>query len=189
MMTNTYLEKKKNKRILTACIGQCVHVAGTYNFIQISKQLGYNNLFLGPATPISIVIDQIKKYDPNIVGLSYRLTADTVRPLLNEFFKSFIKLEKKPKKLFFAGTPEVVEIARKYEGIDEYFVGGESKFELISILRNEKEKSESKTEIPMDIISRIQWKKPYPVIRAHFGLPNFNETIEGIKKIAKAKKY
>ncbi|MBA7578797.1 hypothetical protein ES708_20662 [subsurface metagenome] len=54
-------------------------------------------------------------------------------------------------------------------------------------MRNEKVKSESKTEIPMDIISRIQWKKPYPVIRAHFGLPNFNETIEGIKKIAKAK--
>ena len=186
-MNNTYLERKKNKRILTACIGQCVHVAGTYNFIQISKQLGYNNIFLGPATPISIVIDQIKKYEPLIVGLSYRLTAKTVRPLLNEFFKNFLRLEKKPKKLFFAGTPEVVEIARKYEEFDEYFVGGESKFELISILRNEKVKSESKTEIPMGIISRIQWKKPYPLIRAHFGLPNFNETIEGIKKIAKAK--
>ncbi|MHA1670192.1 MAG: methionine synthase [Promethearchaeota archaeon] len=187
-ISNNYIEKKKKKkRILTACIGQCVHVAGTYNFIQISKQLGYNNIFLGSAIPISIVIDNIKKYEPDIVGLSYRLTADTVRPLLTEFFKKLIKLKKKPKTLFFAGTPEVVEIARSFEGFDEYFVGGESKFELISILRNEKVKPESKIKIPMDIISRMQWKKPYPIIRAHFGLPNFNETLEGIKKIAKAK--
>ena len=39
---------------------------------------------------------------------------------------------------------------------------------------------------PMDLISRINWKKPYPVIRAHFGLSNLIDTIKGIKKLAVA---
>ncbi|MEJ2252668.1 MAG: methionine synthase, partial [Candidatus Lokiarchaeota archaeon] len=36
----------------------------------------------------------------------------------------------------------------------------------------------------MDLISRIEWKKPYPLLRAHFGLSNLNDTIKGVKKLA-----
>jgi hypothetical protein len=39
----------------------------------------------------------------------------------------------------------------------------------------------------MDFINRIKWKKPFPIIRAHFGLPNLDDTIHGIKKISNAK--
>ena len=39
----------------------------------------------------------------------------------------------------------------------------------------------------MDLISRIQWKKPYPIIRAHFGLSDYKKTLNGIKRIANAK--
>ena len=44
---------KSVKRILTACLGQCVHVAGIYNFFTIANQLGYKCKFLGPATPVA----------------------------------------------------------------------------------------------------------------------------------------
>jgi len=178
----------KTKRILlAACIGQCVHVAGSYNFMQIAKQLGYKTIFMGPATPILDVIDQIKKLKPEMVGLSYRLTPKTVLPLLEAFFLHYNKLSKKPDKLIFAGTPETVEIAKKAGDFDHYFIGGEPKYEIISILRNNKESSKEEFKPPMELISRINWKKPYPILRAHFGLSNLSETVEGIKEIAKAK--
>ncbi|MHA1641457.1 MAG: methionine synthase [Promethearchaeota archaeon] len=177
----------ENEKILLACIGQCVHVAGTYNFMQIAQELGFNCKFLGPATPISTVISEIEKEKPFIVGLSYRLTPETVIPLLDEFFEEYDKLSYKPKKIFFASTPDVVKIAKKYSRIDEFFVGGESNFDIITILRGEKDNKGNLQDLPMDLISRIEWKKPYPIIRAHFGLPNLTDTIEGIKKIAESK--
>ena len=175
---------KNKKRILTACIGQCVHVAGPSNFINIATQLGYECKFLGPATPISKLINEIQIYKPDIVGLSYRLTPLTVIPLLKNFFKNFEKIKNKPGKLYFAGTSEVINVAKEFNKFDEYFIGGESKHRVISILKGEKQNLKRKLEIPMDLISRIKWKKPYPIIRAHFGLPNFKDTVEGIKIIS-----
>jgi len=174
----------KKKEILMACLGQCVHVAGVYNFMNIADHLGYNCKFIGPATNISKIINSIKVIKPHIVGLSYRLTPMTVKPLLNKFFEQYNKLNLKPKKLFFAGTPKVVEVAKKFNKFDEYFIGGESKFKIISILKFDNNESKSRGDIPMDVIARIQWKKPYPIIRAHFGLSNIYDTVEGIKKIS-----
>jgi hypothetical protein len=173
--------------ILTACIGQCVHVAGSYNFMLIARQLGYKTIFIGPATPISTLIEKINKVKPEMVGLSYRLTPKTVKPLLQKFFQQYSVIEEKPNKLIFAGTPEVVKVAKTCGIFDYYFVGGEPKWEILSILRNKSNYSEDAFQPPMDIISRIRWKKPFPIIRAHFGLPNLSDTIEGIQEIAKSK--
>ena len=82
--SNQNLKNQKGNKILTACIGQCVHVAGTYNFVNIATQLGFNCLFLGPATPISEIINNIRSYKPNILGLSYRLTPSTIKPILEK---------------------------------------------------------------------------------------------------------
>ncbi len=185
-LDNYVIKKIIKKKVLTACIGQCVHVAGIHNFINIAQKLGYNCVFLVPLTSISEIINQIQKIEPNIVGLSYRLTPSTIRPLLEKFFKQYEKLEKIPERLFFAGTPEVVKVAKEFKEFDEYFIGGESKFKLISILKNDHIDSQDKSKIPMDLISRIEWKKPYPIIRTHFGLPSFQETVKGIKTIANA---
>ncbi|MFX1256787.1 MAG: methionine synthase [Promethearchaeota archaeon] len=183
---NSNRKKIKKKQILTACLGQCVHIAGIYNFINIANKLGYDCIFLGPATPISKIINKIRKIKPEIVGVSYRLTPATVIPLLVEFFKMYSEIKYKPERLFFAGTPEVVKFAKKYYLFDEYFVGGESKYNIISVLRCDKTLKCKKEQIPTNLISRIEWKKPYPIIRAHFGLPNLEETIKGIKKLAES---
>jgi glutamate mutase epsilon subunit len=177
---------RKNKKILIACIGQCVHVAGAYNFMGIATQLGYECKFLGPATPIWKLISEIQIYNPEIMGLSYRLTPSTVKPLLENFFKNFEKIENKPNKLYFAGTSEVINVVKEFNKFDEYFIGGESKHQIISILKDEEQNLKRKSKIPMDLISRIEWKKPYPIIRAHFGLSDFEETVKGIQKIANA---
>lgn len=154
--------------------------------MSIAIQLGYECKFLGPATKIRKVISEIQDYNPEIVGLSYRLTPSTVKPLLKNFLKNFEKIENKPGKLYFAGTSEVINIVKKFNKFDEYFIGGESKHRIISILKDEKQNFKGNLEIPMDLISRIEWKKPYPIIRTHFGLSNFEETVRGIQKIANA---
>ncbi|MHA1291884.1 MAG: methionine synthase [Promethearchaeota archaeon] len=179
-------KRKKEKVLVIGCIGQCVHVAGAYNFMNLATQIGYKCIFLGPATQINTIIGEIEKTNPEIVGLSYRLTPSTVNPLLNEFIKSFNKLPLKPKRVFFAGTPQVVEEAKKYDFFDQFFIGGESHYQILSILKGENQKQTDKCNIPMDLISRIKWKEPYPVLRAHFGLSNLEDTIKGIRELAKA---
>ncbi len=183
---NNGFKTLKGKIILTASIGQCVHVAGAYNFMNIASQLGFKCIFLGPATPNSIIIEKIRSIKPNIVGFSYRLTPSTLKPILRKFKKKYINVDEKPQRLFFAGTPQNVEIAKEFDLFDEYFVGGESKYKIISILRRERSDSEKIIKIPIELIPRIKWKKPYPIIRAHFGLENLEETLNGIKKLANA---
>ncbi len=183
---NNSIKKQEVKKILTACIGQCVHVAGSHNFMNIASQLGFECIFLGPATPHSEIINKLKMIKPDILGLSYRLTPSTLKPLLQKFLEEYEKLTHKPKQLLFAGTPGAVKVAKEFSIFNEYFIGGESKYKIISLLRKDLANSEEKTQIPMDLITRIKWKKPYPVIRAHFGLPSLKDTINGIKKIAEA---
>ena len=186
MMIDKYMINGNKKIILTACLGQCVHVAGVYNFMNIAKQIGYTCKFLGPANNTINIINAIKIYKPYIVGLSYRLTSSTVRPLLIDFFKNYKKIKEKPNKLFFAGTPKVVKIAEEFKEFEELFIGGEPRFKIISLLGEEKNNAKKRLDIPMDLISRINWKKPFPLLRAHFGLPTLEETVKGIKKISKA---
>lgn len=180
---NTY-RKQHEKKILTACLGQCVHIAGVHNFMDIATQLGFECLFLGPATKIPAIIKIIKKFNPSILGLSYRLTPSTLKPILKELKVCYKKLDQKPQRLFFAGTPETVKVAKEFNLFHEFFIGGESKYRIISTLRNDLVENEKKGTIPRDLISRIKWKKPFPVIRAHFGLPILKDTVKGIKKIA-----
>ncbi|MFX0040394.1 MAG: methionine synthase [Promethearchaeota archaeon] len=183
---NNRIKKQEVKRILTACIGQCVHVAGIHNFMNIASQLGFKCIFLGPATPHSKIVNKLKIIRPNILGLSYRLTPSTLKPLLQKFSEEYEKLTYKPKQLLFAGTPGGVKVAKEYGIFNEYFIGGESKYKIISILRKDLVSSEEKAKIPKDLIARIKWKKPYPVLRAHFGLPSLKDTLKGITKIADA---
>ncbi len=176
----------KEKVIMTASLGQCVHVAGIYNFMEIAQQFGYKCHFIGPNLSIKKIIKKIIQIKPEIIGLSYRLTAENVNPLLDKFFKEYDKIEYKAERLFFAGTPDVVKYAKSTKRFNKYFIGGESKYKIISILREDKHAIKSGFTIPKDLISRIEWKKPYPVIRAHFGLPSLEDTIKGIEKISKS---
>ena len=89
--------------------------------------------------------------------------------------------------MFFAGTQKVVKVAQKFDIFDEFFIGGETRYEILSILKKENTLISDKFTIPMNLIERIEWKKPYPIIRAHFGLPNFKETLKGIKILAESK--
>lgn len=175
-----------NKIIIGAAIGNCVHVAGVLHFIQLAEEEGYKSVFLGPAVEIDTLIENINKYDPDMVGISYRLTADNAELLLNELVRKVNKIEFENRVWVFGGTKPVADIANKYN-IFKYISDGSDDIDdsLAFLRRGEKKTKEIYHE--HDIINRINSKYPYPVLRHHFGRPSYNETLEGISKIAESK--
>ena len=173
------------KKILGASIGNCVHVAGVYHFLQLAEKEGYECTFLGPAVSIDYLFDEISKIRPDIIGISYRLTPSNVIPLLDEVAKRAGQLDYKPQ-WSFGGTKPVADIARKYNMFDYISDGFDEISDSIRFLRGEKQE-ESEQGYGATLIERIKKNTPYPLLRHHFGLPSVEETAEGIEKIAKSK--
>jgi len=164
-----------------------VHVAGVIHFLSLAQDEGYDTVFLGPAVRTDVLFEAIKLNSPRYVAVGYRLTAENFEKLLPEIINLNKKLEKKPLWVF-GGTPPVAEIAEKSGFFDVVFDGTEDIDDCISFLRTGIYSKDTNIEhYAQDIVSRIEQKKPYPLLRHHFGLPSYEETKKGIETIAKAK--
>lgn len=178
----------KNRIVLGCSLGECVHVAGIQNFLKLSADCGYKTIFLGPAISIEDLIDAIKETDPVFVGVSYRLSPETADSLIDLFIDSLYETGLADKSQYlFAGTPPVAKIAQEKEFFTAVFSGLESIEDLLFILKGKEVGEQGDIDYPQNLIERIANKKPYPVIRHHFGLPSMDETIKGIKDISQAK--
>ncbi|MFH1825656.1 MAG: cobalamin B12-binding domain-containing protein [Candidatus Firestonebacteria bacterium] len=173
----------KDKIILGATIGNCVHVAGILNFLQLAETEGCKTIFLGNAITINNLIISIKKIKPDIVAISYRLTPESAQKIFNE-------LKKKAKGLktefIFGGTKPVAEIAAKTGIFSKVFTGEESIQEIKNYLRGVKDDKKGKY-FADNLVDRINALYPYPLIRHHYGRPTLKETIKGAKLIAESK--
>lgn len=174
------------KIILGAVVGSCVHVAGIINFLNIAKRAGFETVFLGSAVNISRLEDEIAKRSPDIVGISYRLSPESSIKLFEEFNKRIAKKFKNT--TFILGTTKPVADTLENSGLlkifDRVFTGGESIQDIKNYLKGTKLKDFKDKIPPQNLMERIEYKKPYPVLRHHFGRPSLDETIEGIKKIS-----
>jgi len=172
------------KKILGACVGSCVHVAGILNFLNLSGKHGYRTIFLGSACTIDKLKKDIEKYSPDIVAISYRLSPESALPIFEELKKKIIDKSPAVKREFIlGGTKPVAEVAKKLGIFDVIFTGEESIEEIENYLG--KKKVFARSEIPpQNILERIKYSKPFPVIRHHFGRPTMNETVKGIKKVS-----
>jgi len=74
----------KSLRILGACLGKCIHVAGILKFLRLAETLGCGTDFMGPAVPIERLVSRIHEIKPDLVVVSYRLTPDSARELFSE---------------------------------------------------------------------------------------------------------
>src|SRR5258708_10402474 len=74
----------KEKLIVGAAIGDCVHVAGVVNFLNLAEELGYETICLGPAVSVDVLLEKVAALDPARVAVGYRLTPDNCRRLLAE---------------------------------------------------------------------------------------------------------
>ena len=173
------------KKALGASIGNCVHVAGVYHFLQLAEKEGYDCIFMGPAVSVDRLFEEIIKEKPDLIGISYRLTPANVVPLLNEIKARSEKLDYKPI-WSFGGTKPVADIAKKY-GMFSFISDGYDEInDSIRFLRGEKAE-ENEHAYGANLIDRINKNSPYPLLRHHFGLPTVESTRKGIEEISKAK--
>ncbi|MBU5293911.1 cobalamin B12-binding domain-containing protein [Anaerosalibacter bizertensis] len=172
------------KRIIAGTIGNCVHVAGTMNFLTLAEKEGYETEFLGIALSIDKVIEKILELNPDIVALSYRLTPEPLEEILIELKEKIERQNINNVKWMFGGTEPTAKIAEKSGIFHKIFYGTEDIDEVIAYLKG---KDYKKQEFyPKDLITRINSKYPYPILRHHLGLPSLEKTTEAIEKIAKA---
>jgi methylmalonyl-CoA mutase cobalamin-binding subunit len=178
--------KETQKTVVAAALGECVHVAGVMNFLRLAEAAGWRTVFLGPAVPIEDVLIAVRREKANLVGVSYRLTPETGERLLGEFAEAADDLHANGVRFAFGGTPPVAERAKALQFFERVFDGSEPVESVLSYLKHQTTSGEQKEEFPQTTIERIRWKSPYPILRHHFGLPNMEDTLAGIEKIADA---
>lgn len=175
------------KTVIAAAIGECVHVAGITHFLRLAEQAGWHPIFLGPAVSIDELLAAAERENAKLVGVSYRLTPETGERLLGELAEAADHLRDKGVHFVFGGTPPVAERAGKLGFFDGVFDGSQPAEELLAYLKGESYTPEDPHSYPSSAVARIKWKSPYPILRHHFGLPDYDATLKGIEKIAEAR--
>jgi len=182
------------KTIVAAALGECVHVAGTLNFLRLAEAAGWRTIFLGPAVPVEDVLEAARREiaggsaEPAelLVGVSYRLTPETGERLLGQFAEAADDLRTAGVRFAFGGTPPVAERARAMGFFERVFEGGEPAETVLAYLKGQPQGTLTEAAFPQTTVERIAWKAPFPILRHHFGLPTVEATREGIARIADA---
>ena len=175
------------KTVIAGALGECVHVAGVMNFLNLAEIAGWRTVFLGPAVPVEEFLRAAREEGADLVGASYRLTPETGERLLGEFAEAADELRAQGVRFVFGGTPPVAQRARMLGFFERAFDGSEAPEEVLAFLRGESAEPGSPTYYPQTTLERIAWKTPYPLLRHHFGLPTMTATLEGIAQIAEAR--
>ncbi len=177
---------ERKRKILGAPLGNDVHVAGILSFLRLAEDQGYHTEFLGPAAGTAGIINACMEYRPHILAVSYRLTPEVVPGLIKELTDAMQEAGVGDIELVFGGTAPVARAAEATGAFRAVFSGLEGPEEVIAYLQG-RDSAEENQRYPGELIPRMQSKRPYPLLRHHFGLPEMQATIDGIKKIADAK--
>ncbi|NLV88665.1 MAG: cobalamin B12-binding domain-containing protein [Tissierellia bacterium] len=173
------------KKIIAGTLGNCVHVAGIMNYLNLAESEKYETEFIGIGKPVDELIQIIKEKKPDIVALSYRLTPEPLNKILEELKEKIEEHNLQNLTYIFGGTEPTVQVAKKWGIFEKTFDGSEDIDEVIAYLKGKDYSLEE--SYPKDLISRIKSKYPYPILRHHLGLPTIEETVEAIEKVAEAK--
>ncbi|MSU01494.1 cobalamin B12-binding domain-containing protein [Tissierella pigra] len=173
------------KKIIAGTLGNCVHVAGIMNYLNLADQEKYYTDFIGIGKSVDEIINLINEKKPDIVALSYRLTPEPLYQILEELKEKIIENNIKDIIWLFGGTEPTSLVAKEYEIFHKVFDGSEDIDEVIAYLKGQDLSKEE--SYPKDLINRIKSKYPYPILRHHLGLPTIEETIESIEKVSEAK--
>lgn len=170
-------------KIIAGSLSPCIHIAGVINFLNIAEKLGNETIFLGPAITLDELLSKIKEYNPDLVGVSFRLTPDVARNIFLRL-KEMIEENNIKSKFVLGCTPSVAESARDLGIFDMIFTGEESPVEVASYLKGKG--IIRRISYPQTLIERIENNRPFPILRHHFGLPLLEATISGAREIAES---
>ena len=173
------------KKIIAGTLGNCVHVAGIMNYLNLAEKENYDTDFIGIGRSVDELMVIIDNKKPDIVALSYRLTPEPLHKILEELKGEISKNNIKDIIWLFGGTEPTGSVAKEWGIFDKIFDGTEDIDEVIAYLKG-RDYSEEES-YPRELISRIKSKYPYPILRHHLGLPTIEETVEAIEKVAEAK--
>lgn len=171
--------------IVAGALGNCVHVAGVAGFLNVAERLGYKTVFLGAAVPVERFVEEIAKHRPEVVGISYRLTPEVGRKLLDDLYCSLEERDLLDAIYVFGGTPPVCEVAADMNWFDKCFSGLENPEDVWAYLRGGSQIPDP-ASYERNLLGRLARKHPYPLLRHHFGLPNLEDTIKGVRRIAES---
>ncbi|MGD9381551.1 MAG: cobalamin B12-binding domain-containing protein, partial [Candidatus Thorarchaeota archaeon] len=172
-------------KILGAAIGSCVHVAGVLRFLTLAEEEGHETVFLGFATPIDELMIQIKKHNPDIVGVSYRLTATSAATLFEDLKHAVAKSGLEKKRWILGCTAPIKPIAEGTGLFETIFTGFSTDEDSRAVLRG-RSHMQPEEKNPQDLVTRLAIKSPIPLIRHHFGQPSIEGTMKGVAQIAEA---
>jgi methylmalonyl-CoA mutase cobalamin-binding subunit len=172
-------------RILGAAIGSCVHVAGVLRFLLLAKEEGHETIFLGTAVSIEELITKVKEHNPDVIGVSYRLTATSAVKLLEDLKNAVTESSLERKRWVLGCTAPIKPFAEQTNLFEEIFTGFSTDEDSIGFLRGRTHMPPEEKN-PQDLMTRMTIKSPIPIIRHHFGLPTIEETVDGVKRIAEA---
>jgi methylmalonyl-CoA mutase cobalamin-binding subunit len=175
------------RTVLAGALGEDAHVAGVASFLKLAEEVGWKTVYLGPAVPIERFLESIRRHNPDLVAVSYRLTPETGEALLKQFIEAVRTAGLEQRRFVFGGTPPLAERARKLGFFERCFSGEEPLEEIIAYLKGELWRGTSEKDFPQTFVERLAWKRPFPLIRHHFGRPTVEETIAGIREIAEAR--
>jgi methylmalonyl-CoA mutase cobalamin-binding subunit len=170
-------------KVIAGSLGNCVHVAGAVNFLAMAERAGYETEFLGAAVPVEAFVEAVREHDPDLVGVSYRLTPQVAERLLLDLKERLEEAGLAARRFVFAGTPPVCEVADKLKWFERCFSGLEPPEDVWAYLKGEKPAREPE-DFGATHLARLEKKKPYPLLRHHFGLPSLEETVAGVRDIA-----
>lgn len=173
------------RKIIAGTLGNCVHVAGIMNYLNLAEKENYKTEFIGIGKTIQELINIIKTKNPDIVALSYRLTPEPLHKILQELKEKIKEENLKNITWIFGGTEPTALVAGKWSIFHKIFNGTEDVDEVIAYLKGIDYSSEE--SYPKEIISRIKEKYPYPILRHHLGLSTIEDTVEAIEKVADKK--
>ncbi len=171
------------KKILGAAIGTCVHIGGLHHFLKLAEDEGYYAKSLGPAVQVNRMVDAIRQEKPDLVAVSYRLTPEVAAVLFKDLAESLAANDLSGVRLVFGGTAPVAAVAKE-SGLFEHTFDGSEPIEAIRAYLKGSSSQSGEKRYAQDLLSRIEQKYPYPVIRHHFGRPTLEETLAGIREIA-----
>jgi hypothetical protein len=173
-------------KVLAGSLGNCVHVAGVVSFLALAERAGYETEFLGAAISVDRFVDAVREHDPDLVGVSYRLTPEVARTLISDLKTRLEQAGLAERRFVFAGTPPVCGVAEEFGWFERCFSGLEEPEDAWRYLKGGPAPREQE-DWGATQLARLNKKKPYPLLRHHFGLPSLEETIAGVAKIAEAR--
>ena len=192
-MTKERAGRKSPRLIVGACLGNCVHVAGILNFLQLAEAQGYRTKFLGPATPIEVILDEVERTGAPIVALSYRLTPEAGYKLVQQLQREVKARRLTGRTWIFGGTTPVVEKVKGLKFFDHLFDGRSTDEDALMFLASGCKPTGGVGRaairfIPaQSLLERMEQKRPLPIIRHHLGLPSLEETIKAAGEIAESR--